>query len=58
MAETSARQGGQAPERDLTLPQGGVVTAVLTLLFIALLAFLAVREHLPPPPARSSTSSR
>jgi hypothetical protein len=44
----------QRPARDLALPQGGIVTAVLTLLFIALFSFLAIREQQPPPAADAS----
>src|ERR1043165_297363 len=54
MAETTARQEGQRLTRDLSLPQGGIVTAVLTLLFIALFSFLAIREQLPPPAVDAS----
>ncbi|HWS85816.1 MAG TPA: M20/M25/M40 family metallo-hydrolase [Pyrinomonadaceae bacterium] len=51
MAETNEPQEGRPPARDLALPRGGFITAFLTLLFIALFAALAVREHLPPPAA-------
>lgn len=54
MGETSVPEGGRPPARDLTLPRGGLITAALTLLFIALFAFLAIREHLPPPAADAS----
>ncbi|HWW75954.1 MAG TPA: hypothetical protein VNZ44_11180, partial [Pyrinomonadaceae bacterium] len=61
MVETIARREEQRPTReerrparDLTLPQSGIVTAVLTLLFIALFSFLAVREQQPPPAADAS----
>ncbi len=47
-AEANGLQEAPAPARDVVLPRGGIVVAVLTLLFIALLSFLAVREHLPP----------
>jgi hypothetical protein len=63
-ADASARQDEETTVRDVTLPRGGVVAAALTLLLIAALSFLAVREHLPPPaldagaPASEFSSAR
>jgi hypothetical protein len=54
MVETIERREERRLTRDLALPQSGIVTAVLTLLFIALFSFLAVREQQPPPAADAS----
>lgn len=53
-AETSVPQEGQSRTRDLTLPSSGILTCTLTLLFISLAAFFAIREQLPPAAADAS----
>lgn len=52
--ETSVSQEGQSPARDLTLPPSGIITSILTLTFISLFGFLAIRDQLPPAAADAS----
>ena len=54
MAETCVPQEEQSRTSDLTLPQSGIVTSILTLLFISLIACFAIRDQLPPAAADAS----
>ena len=54
ITETSVSQEEQSRIHDLRLPQSGIITSILTLLFISLFACFAIREQLPPAAAAAS----